>query len=399
MEVKIDRLDHFGRGITKVNNKTCFVELALDNEIVNIDIIKEKKKFIEARTSEVIKKSKDRIKSTCPYFPLCGGCNIRHFSKGKQHEFKINKVKDILMKFSNLDVDIGSCFLDNDFYRNKVVFHVKNRKLGFYKEKSHDIIEINECLNVDKKINESIKILKKLVEDKDNNIEEITIKVGNKTDEVLISIKGKVKNRSMLDAFDVVFINGKAITKRDKIVSMIKDKKFLLSDKDFFQVNKYVVEKLYDEVVDSIKEKKAKNVLDLYCGTGTIGIFVADYVDKVLGIEVVPTSIRAAYLNKELNKVDNITFKEGKVEEVLKDVDEEFDTVIFDPPRSGLDKSVFETIEKINPKNIIYVSCDPVTLGRDINVLKEKYNLEKIKVFDMFPNTYHVETICVLKIK
>ncbi len=398
MEVKIDRLDHFGRGITNIKGKTCFVDKALDNEVVDINIIKEKKNFIEAKTEKIITKSKDRVESLCPYYPLCGGCHLRHISKDKEQEFKLNKVKDILIKFGKLDKDINidSCFLDRDFYRNKVVFHVQNRKLGFYKEKSHEIIEIDKCLNVDSKINDLIKVLKQLIAYKENNIEEITIKVGNKTGEVLVSIKGTVNNRSILDKFDVVFINGKPYTTKDKIISMIGDKSFFLSDKDFFQVNKYVVEQLYNEVVNSIKEKSSKKVLDLYCGTGTIGIFVSDYVDKVLGIEVVPTSIEAAYLNKELNKVDNISFKKGKVEDVLKEVDEDFDTVIFDPPRSGLDKSIFKTLDHINPQNIIYVSCDPITLGRDINILKEKYNLEKVKIFDMFPNTYHVECMILL---
>ena len=400
MEVLIDRLDHYGRGITKVNNKICFVENALPGEIVKINIINEKKKYLEAEVINYVKKSKDRVEDVCPYSNICGGCNLNHLTYDDENRFKEEKIKDLISKFSGLDKDlVKSIYYDKEFnYRNKVVFHVHNKKLGLYKNKSNDIVEIDKCLLLDENINKYIPKLKELV--KVNDIEEITIKVSNDSNNTMIVIRGVVNDLlDIKDLFDVVVVNGESISKDDRILTNIGDYKFLLSSEAFFQVNKYVTEKLYDEVLENIRRYKSKNVLDLYCGTGTIGIYVSKYVDKVFGIEINKMAIEDANKNKDLNNINNIEFKSGKVEHIIEDIKENFDTIIVDPPRSGLDNNTINNIFRINPYTVIYVSCDPTTLSRDLNTLKENYNIKYIKPFNMFPRTYHCESITILERK
>jgi len=400
MKVLIDRLDHYGRGITSINNKICFVENALPGEEVEIEIVNEKKNYLEAKVINYIKKSTNRVDNICPYSNVCGGCNLNHMSYEDENKFKEEKVKDLVSKFSKLDKSLVKeiCY-DKEFnYRNKVVFHIKNKKLGLYKNKSNDIVEIDNCLLLDDKINSFIPKLNELV--LVNDIEEITIKVSNDSNNSMIVIRGVVNNLlNIKDLFDVVVVNKEVISKDDRILTNIGDYKFLLSSEAFFQVNKYVTEKLYDEVLDNIKKYKSHNVLDLYCGTGTIGIYVSKYVDKVFGIEINKMAVEDANKNKELNNINNIEFKSGKVEHIIEEVKEKFDTIIVDPPRSGLDTNTINNIFRINPDTVIYVSCDPTTLSRDLNTLKENYNIKYIKPFNMFPRTYHCESIAVLERK
>ena len=371
MKVAIEKLDHYGRGITKINDKICFVENALKEEVVEIKIIKETKKYILASTTKIIKESKDRVAPSCPYSNLCGGCHLDHLSFEKENEFKESKVTEIIKKFTKIkDVTIKNIIYDEPYhYRNKITLHSKDDKVGLYEQKSNTIIPIKSCLLVNKKLNEEIKNVLPSKED-------IILRIGNKTEEIL--------NQN---------------NKKENITSYIGNKKYQVSAQSFFQVNSTITEKLYDEIKSIIQERNSKNVLDLYCGTGTIGIYVSDIVDNVLGIESCKEAVIDANTNKELNKATNCTYKLGKVEDLTKEITNEYDTAIIDPPRSGLHKKVVEKLLEITPKNLIYVSCDPITLARDINLLKEKYEVEYIRPYNMFPRTYHVECVCLLNLR
>ena len=372
MPVYIEKLDHYGRGITKINEKICFVENALPNEIVEIKIITEKKKYILAKTTKIIKKSKDRITPRCPYINLCGGCHLAHLSFEKENEFKEQKVKEIVEKFiKEKNIIIKDIIYDKPYhYRNKIILHKKNNKIGLYKQKSNTIIPIQNCLLISNKLNEEIK---KINSSKEKNI---ILRIGNKTEEIL--------NQT---------------TKKNYITSYIGNKKNQVSKLSFFQVNSIITEKLYEEIKNIIKTNHSKNILDLYCGTGTIGIYISDIVDKVLGIESCKEAVEDANSNKKLNNAKNCTYKLGRVEDLTKEITEEYDTAIIDPPRSGLHKKVVEKLLEITPQNLIYISCDPVTLARDLNLLKEKYQITYIRPYNMFPRTYHVECLCLLKRK
>lgn len=398
--MKIEKLDYYGRGISRSSGKVYFIENALKDEDVSITLLKEKKKYCEAKLKEISNISKDRTEAKCKYYNVCGGCQIMHIKEERQEEFKKEKVEEILKKFLNYNKDVNDIVFSKNFnYRNKVVLHVKDNKLGFYKNKTNELIEIDKCLLLNPVINDLISYLKNYIELKD--IEKITIKVGNKTNEVMLIIDGSIADyQNFLEIVDVLIINEKVMTTKDYITSYIGNKKYIIKRNSFFQVNYDISTRMYDKVKDVIVKEKSKNVLDLYCGTGTIGIYISDVVSKITGIEVVSDAIESANINKKINNVENIEFILGKVEDKLDFIsNNNIDTIIVDPPRSGLHKKVIPILEKISPKTIIYVSCDPITMARDIKLLSNNYELVEVTPYDMFPNTYHVETVCVLKKK
>lgn len=398
--MKIEKLDYYGRGISRSSGKVYFIENALKDEDVSITLLKEKKKYCEAKLKEISNISKDRTEAKCKYYNICGGCQLMHIKEEKQEEFKKEKVEEILKKILNYNKDVNDIVFSKSFnYRNKVVLHVKDSKLGFYKNKTNELIEIDKCLLLNPVINDLISYLKKYIELKD--IEKITIKVGNKTNEVMLIIDGSnAYYQNLLEIVDVLIINEKVMTEKDYITSYIGNKKYIIKRNSFFQVNYDISTRMYDKVKGVIVKEKSKNVLDLYCGTGTIGIYISDVVSKITGIEVVSDAIESANTNKKINNVENIEFILGKVEDKLDFIsNNNIDTVIVDPPRSGLHKKVIPILEKISPKTIIYVSCDPITMARDINLLSNNYELVEVTPYDMFPNTYHVECVAVLKLK
>ena len=388
--VKIENLDHFGRGIAKVNNMPIFVENSLINEEVEIVITKEKKKYMEGFVSNYLKKSPLRVESNCPYYDKCGGCDLLHMSYEEQLKYKENKVKEIIKKFSDLEC-VNSIVGSIQFnYRNKVTLHVKNGVIGYYKENSNEIISIDKCLLVDERINILIDEIKNL---NLNGINKIVIRVTN--NESMAIFYGDINSNINLRA-DTIIINSKVIKGNGYIEENIGDLKFIISPTSFFQVNNVGMINIYNKVLDYVD---GGNILDLYCGTGTIGIYVSKKADKVLGIEINEEAIKDALLNKKINNINNVDFISGDVGTVLSKNKFKFDIVIVDPPRAGLDNNSINNIIKINPKKIIYVSCDPVTLARDLNILKEYYDVLEITPFDMFSNTYHVECVCLLNLR
>ena len=396
MEVKIEKLDNFGRGITYLNNKICFVENAYPEEIVEIEIVKENKKIIEAKTIKVITKSNNRVESKCPYSNICGGCNFSNLKYEEELIYKTEKVKDLISKYTGLTNIVEDTNYINEYnYRNKIILHGKNNKLGLYEENTNNIVEINECLLVNNKINEIIKILK----EENISIEEALIKTSNDEKEVLVSIKGKINNIDKLkDKCTVLIINDELKTTNSSIITNIGKYKFYESEKSFFQINKDLTEKLYDEALKIVEKVKPNKLLDLYCGTGTIGIYVSEFSNEIIGIDYNKSNINDANKNKKLNNLNNISFICDKVENQI-DNFKDIDMIIVDPPRKGLDQKTKEYLNIIKAKHLVYISCDLITFSRDINDLLENYEVEYIKPFNMFPKTYHCESIAVLERK
>lgn len=393
--IEITGQDHQGRGIVRNNDKVIFVENALPGEICDIEITKNNKKYQEAKAVRFVKKIQQSV--TCPYYKECGGCNILHQKYEDQLQFKEKKLKEILKKFAGIEIDLEKIIFDKEKeYRNKIVLH----NLGLYQKKSHNTIKVESCLLVHPKINEIIKRLQEFSKNSNNIIEEVMIRVGN-SGETLLKITGKVHKASIKEYFqdiDVLILNSQLLSNKDSITDKIFDKKFKLSADSFYQVNRFVTPKLYKLVIETLKNKNIKTVLDLYCGVGTISLLVSSYVQKVIGIEVVKSAIENANNNKTLNNIENVEFIHGKVEDHIEKI-KEVDAVIVDPPRKGLDQKTINTLLKLEPQHLIYVSCDPVTLARDLNILKEKYSIDSVTPTDMFPNTYHIECACVLKLK
>ena len=401
-EVKIIRLNNEGLGVALVDKFVVFVKNALVNEKVKIKITEVNDNYAKGEVINYIETSSDRVIPSCPFYEKCGGCNLMHMNYESQISFKKDKVKSIFKKISNIDIDIKDIIYDKEYnYRNKVVLKVKNDKIGLYREKTNDIINVDKCLLLDNKINDELIKLELFIHRyKNNNISEIMIRVIN--DKIMLSLDtiNKEVRDSFINNFDHVesiYINNKLVYGNEFLKETINDLKFNISPKSFFQVNKNIMTKMYDKAISYIK---GGTTLDLYSGTGTLSMLASKTSDEVIGIEVVKDAVKDANNNIELNSIKNVSFICDKVENKIEDLkNKKIDNIIMDPPRSGSDKKSLNSILEIEPKQIIYISCNPVTLARDYNTLKEKYNIKEITLFDMFPNTYHIESLMVLERK
>ncbi len=399
MKVEILKLDHFGRGITFVNDKICFVEKALPGEVVKIKIIKEAKKYLIGKVIDYYVLSDERIVEECRYSDICGGCSLSHLKFNKENEYKCLKVKEILKKFGGVSDTLiqDTVSEDEKFYRNKITLHGKDGKLGYCESGSNDVFNVDECLLVSSKINDVLSEVRKTVEN--TFVEEVVIKSSNDLSEVMVYIKGEVDDYSnLLNIVDTLIINDEVILGEGMIISKIGSKKFYVSRDSFFQVNTKLTEKLYDEVLNVVRDVKAKKVLDLYCGTGTIGLYISDSVEEVVGVDYSKSGINDANKNKELNGSSNIRFICDKVENVIDEFND-FDMVVVDPPRAGLDSKTIDNIKRIGALSLVYISCDPATLARDLKELSSDYEVLEVKPYNMFPRTYHIENFVRLKKK
>ena len=385
--VKGERLDDKGRAVTKIDGKITFVSNLLPNEEAEVKIINIKRKYNEAKVLKLLKTSSERVVPKCPY--LNCGCQLKHLNYQKQLEYKQNKVKEILKKFGNITPKINKIVYDNNInhYRNKITLKVQNN-VGFFQNHTNSFIPIKRCELVSEKVNNLIKELNQ----KDlSKVTEITIK---DFDDIMLIIKGDM-DISNLSA-KVIYLNDKLMTKDKFVMVKLKGLTFKISKEAFFQVNKYMTEKLYDLALNYLKPDKTKTVLDLYCGTGTISLILSKHFKKVIGIELNKEAIDCAQENKKINKINNVNFICGDASKEIKKVQDKIDYIIVDPPRSGLTKEGIGHILKLNPKKVVYISCDPITLARDLNLLKEYYDIKEVTPVDMFPNTYHVENVAVL---
>lgn len=366
MKAIITKLDHFGRGICFINEKICFVPFALPNEEVEIEIESENKKFYIGKLIKVIKESPNRIKPKCQYFGLCGGCSLQHMTFDFENTFKENKIKEILEKFAHIDGSIVSPIVyQNDyFYRNKITLHKKGNRAGFYMDHSHEIVPIKECL-----------LALPIINDYLNN---------HSVDDNFI-IKCSNDGLHLLTSADVGLL-------KTNIGNIFYNQGI----SSFFQINAYLTKLLYDEVLKNIMAIRPKHCLDLYCGCGTIGIYVSKYCESIIGVDNNISNINDARENASMNSISNILFICDDVENVI-DSFQNIDCVIVDPPRNGLDKKTKDVLKKISPNDIIYVSCDPVTLARDIYDLSDAYVAKSVTPFNMFPRTAHCESITVLE--
>lgn len=402
-EVTISKQDHFGKGLVKVKNMFVFVKDALPSEVCKIEITNVKKTFASARIKKIITPSKDRVVPDCPYYQVCGGCHIMHQKYSEQLRFKELKVKELLERFTDLnDANIYPIVGKSLFnYRNKVIFHGENNHLGFYQEKTNQVVSIKSCIITDRRLNMIYHDIQKfLSENKNQIINNIMLRVTS-LNEVLVVIEGKIekdKVLSYLESVSTVYLNNSLIKGNKYIQEEIFDIKFKIYPSSFFQVNYDMMLVLYRIVMNFYKDREYYKVLDLYCGTGTIGMLVSSYVKQVIGVDKEISSIESANECKKINGISNIQFIRGKVEDEI-DSFKDIDSIIVDPPRSGLDNHTLTTILNLKPQTITYISCDPVTLARDLKTLTSNYDVLEVHPVDMFPNTYHVENVVFLEKK
>lgn len=391
MIVKIDKLAHNFKGIARVNDKVVFVDDVLPMEIVDVKIIKDKKRYSEGVSANIIERSNDRVDSICPYFKECGGCSTGYIKYDKALAYKKNIVKDIIKKYAGYDVDPEIISNYQEYkYRNKVTLRVLNGNLAYTKEGSNELVNINKCYLVNDNINNIIDIL--------NNVDltglsEVIIRG---TDDIMVILYGDIDSYIIINELkgkvSSIVLNDKVIYGNEYITINVGKYKYSIYPRSFFQVNTDMISKLYDKVLEYAGT--SKTLTDLYCGAGTIGIYLAKNFDTVKGIEINKAAIDSANLNKKINNINNISFECKNANEIN---DISSDIVVVDPPRNGLDKKTINTLLDSSSKKIVYVSCDPITLARDLNLLKGKYELKDITLFDMFPNTRHIETVCNLE--
>ena len=396
MKIDIEKLDDFGRGIGYIDGKITFVPNTVPGDIVNINIIKEHKKYNEATIDNFIKYSEDRIKPPCPYFTKCGGCTLQNLSYENTINYKLNKIKNIFTK-NRIDITPKIISNPNPYnYRNKISLKVVDTKVGFYLNNTHNIIEINECLIANPAINVCINYIKNF-----NIINGYVIIRCNQNEEILIIIESQdnltidielLKKKIKLVG---IIINNKTFYGKNYLFERINNTLFKISYDSFFQVNPYIASELFQLISDNIKQYD--KVLDLYCGVGTLSLNAASKALSVTGIEIVPNAILNALFNASLNDLSNVHFVLNDVSDAIAKIKLDFNKVIVDPPRAGLTKETIDILLKINPTSIIYVSCDPQTLVRDYKLLSDTYEIEKSYILDMFSYTYHVETVLILK--
>ena len=397
MQVLVDKFDDFGQGITFVDDVITFVPNTIPGDIVDIKIVKKKKKYNVGKVINYIKLSKDRIDYKCPYFNKCGGCVLQSISYDATINFKLNKVINLFNKY-NLDIKPEIVKNPSDYnYRNKIKLMVIDGKIGYFETNSHTLVEINECIIASKAINKVIPLLKNF-----NIINGNIVIRCNLNDEILIIIESNDKLNIDIDVLKEkiklvgIVVNNKTIYGDNFLIECINDIYYKISYDSFFQINPYVASKLFNIVKENID--KTDIVLDLYCGVGTLSLNATLNANEVIGVEIVPNAVLNAIYNAKINKINNTKFILNDAQDAVGKINKKFDKIIIDPPRSGLTKKTIDTILTIMPKKIIYVSCDPNTLIRDILLLKDKYSIEKSYILDMFSYSYHVECICILNL-
>ena len=386
-EVNIISNTNLGDGVGRIENKPIYIKNAVSKDKLEVKITRVNKKYLQGEIVKIVKESEDRVKPLCPYFPKCGGCTFWNVNINKENEIKENYIKRL---FPN--VKVNTIIANNEInYRNKVTFHIHNGKLGYYQKNSNNLVIIDECLILNKEINK----IKKYLETLDlTKVTEIMIRYSNNYDELLINFKGQLKdynNLKKIKNIKSIYINNDLVYGNPTIKEKINNLEFLIGPNSFFQINTNMIANLYNSIKNFITP--SSSLLDLYCGTGTIGIYLNEYFEHILGIDIVKENIENAFLNKEINKIDNISFQHKDASSIENTY---FDVVIVDPPRAGLGEKTKEHLLNINSKIIIYVSCNPNTLKKDIEKLKEKYQLVEITPVNMFPKTEHVECVSVL---
>ncbi|MBQ9342247.1 MAG: 23S rRNA (uracil(1939)-C(5))-methyltransferase RlmD [Lachnospiraceae bacterium] len=449
-EVTIEDMTCDGEGIGKVDGFPLFIKDAVIGDVIEAKVTKLKKTYGYARLNTIVKPSSLRVIPKCSLHKKCGGCQIQAMDYCAQLKFKQDLVINNLVRIGRFDEDVADVMepivgMDEPYrYRNKAQFPVGKKDgrviMGFYAGRTHDIMECDDCVLGDENNALILNIIKAYMTkfnvpayDEVSGkglIRHVLIRKGFATNEwmVCLVIAGeKLPHSDVLvsmlrDAMpEIVSISISPNKRRDNVImgddftvlygeayihESLSGITYKISPLSFFQVNPIQTEKLYAKVVEYANLTGKENVWDLYCGTGSISLFLAGKAGKVHGVEIVPQAIDDARENAKTNSIENAEFFVGKAEDVFTEqvltegsanYGEKIDVVVVDPPRKGCDVKLLGTILKMAPSRIVYVSCDSATLARDLKILCETdYRIDKLQCFDQFPHTVHVETVCLL---
>lgn len=434
--VTIEGYGEGGMGVARIDGRVVFVHGALRGEKCRVLILKTLKSVAFAKVLEVIEPSSERITPDCPYFPRCGGCTYRHIRYEEELRLKKQRVQDNLSRIGGSDVTVEEILGAQDTlrYRNKAQYPVsKDGAVGFYRARTHEVIECEHCLLVRPEADAAAEALREYMQ---------SCRVAGydeKTGRGLVRhlyIRSNAAGESLI----CVLVNGDKLPKEDRLVTLLRDacpkctgivlgtntkkgnvilgdryrtlwgsdrledtlcgKTFRLSVPSFYQVNRVQAERLYAKAIEFAGLTGQETVLDLYCGAGTITLALSDHAKKVLGAEIVPEAIDDARENAARNGVKNAEFFCGDASDVAKKLARENlrpDVITVDPPRKGLAADVVESIAEMQPGRVVYVSCDSATMARDVKRLADLgYTAQRACAVDMFPRADHVETVCLL---
>ncbi|SDC55701.1 23S rRNA m(5)U-1939 methyltransferase [Shouchella lonarensis] len=442
LTVTIEDLTHDGAGVAKVDGYALFVPNALPGESVDIKVVKANKGYGFARLLEINVESSARVKPPCPIFDRCGGCQIQHLAQHAQRSYKQKQVKDVLARIANQpDVPVETTIgMDEPWnYRNKAQVPVASQHgkfvAGFYAKRSHTIVDMDTCPIQEEANDHAVQVVKRLAkqygitpynEDKHSGcLRHIVTRVGKVTGQVMVVLVTKDKKLPHQAALireirehvpEVVSIVHNMNAARTNVIfgeethilwgeSHVYDEllgiRFAISARSFYQVNHAQTERLYRQALAYAELTGTETVIDAYCGIGTLTLCLAKQAKHVYGVEIVPEAITDAKYNAKMNHIENVDFVVGEAEKVMPWWYAQGirpDVIVVDPPRKGCDEALLQAMVAMKPKRIVYVSCNPGTLARDIKLLSEEggYKVDVVQPVDMFPQTTHVE--CVAKL-
>ena len=439
-EIEIGSLGSSGEGVGRYNGFTVFVPGALPQEKVRVRILEVKKTYAAGKLLKVIEASADRVKPECPIYEACGGCQLQHISYEGQLKLKQQQVQDALERIGhqkNLKA-LPTLGAENPWnYRNKVAFPVGREKgktiIGCFAKGTHRIIDASHCLIQEQVNNEAITAVREVIEklgipvyDEDRHtgvMRHVVARTGikgklmvvlvtatpklSKEKEIIKMLRNRLPNMVSLQQNIQTYRNNVILGRETKVLwgsPTIKaglDKfAFNVSARSFFQVNTRQAERLYAKALEYAQLTGQETVIDAYCGTGTISLYLAQRARKVYGVEIVSPAIRDAQKNARENNIRNAEFIVGDCTKVMPRLYQQgirADVVVVDPPRAGCTQQVLKTFANMKPKRIVYVSCNPATLARDIEILEKlEYKAEKIQPVDMFAQTSHVESVALI---
>ncbi|GGJ93721.1 23S rRNA (uracil-C(5))-methyltransferase RlmCD [Lentibacillus kapialis] len=444
--LRFEDLTHEGSGVGKIDGYPLFVPYALPGEGGDVKVVKVNKNFGFGKLLNVTKPSSERVEPPCDVYYKCGGCQLQHMSYNMQLDMKQEQVKNAMRKIAHLEnVPVHPIMRMEDpwRYRNKVQMPVGEKEdgelmTGFYQKRSHRIIEGMETCNIQDEVNDRmVEAVRRLAdrfgipaydEEKDTGvIRHIVVRTGEETKDTMIVIITRtpdlphqselvteliktyphitsiVHNINDRKTNSIWGKESKAIWGDDYIYDTIGDIKFAISAKSFYQVNPPQTKKLYNKVLEYARIGSHDTVVDAYCGIGTISLFLAQEAKNVYGVEVVPEAVDDAKKNAKLNGLSNAAFYVGEAEKVMPWWTAQGmhpDVVVVDPPRKGCDEDLLKAMIGMEPKRIVYVSCNPSTLARDLRILEDGgYAAQEVQPVDMFPQTHHVEAVCWLERK
>ncbi|MGJ7035480.1 23S rRNA (uracil(1939)-C(5))-methyltransferase RlmD [Anoxybacillus eryuanensis] len=442
-DVIFEDLTHDGAGVAKIDGFPIFVPNGLPGEKAKIKVIKVKKGYGYGRLIELYERSTDRVEALCTVYKQCGGCQLQHLSYEGQLKAKHKHVKEVLARIGKVEHAIVHPVLGMNEpwrYRNKAQVPVGEREgglvAGFYKERSHDIIDMDVCL-IQQEMNDIVVQTVKHICERYNIpvyneqthkgvLRHIMARYGATTKEVMVvfitrteelphknkiveeivkrvpHVKAIVQNINPKRTNVIMGEQTRVLWGSEYIYDYIGDIRFAISARSFYQVNPEQTKVLYEKALEYAELTGKETVIDAYCGIGTISLFLAKNAKKVYGVEVVPEAIEDAKRNAALNGMTNVQFEVGEAEVVIPKWYEQgvkADCIVVDPPRKGCDETLLQTMIAMKPKRIVYVSCNPATLARDLRMLEDGgYQTLEVQPVDMFPHTVHVECVAKLEV-